>query len=497
MADRSSHVSTISRRGLLKMGAVAAAAPAIVRSLGAAQRPVSGRDGGALEATTRAAVNPNQHIFLRGGIIITMDPAIGDFVRGDLHIQGEHIVEVGRELRPPARAEIIDAAGTILIPGFVDCHRHSWSATFRQIIPDGLIADYMSITHQGFAPFYRPHDMYVGNLVTALGCINAGITCVIDNSHNSRSSDHSDAAIEALFDSGIRAVHASGPPQSGTWDRQWPQDWARLQKKYFTTKDQLVTLRAFGPANRENWALARSLGLNIHADGISSDVVEAFAKEKLLGPDFTFNHGSSLTDAAWRLVRETGCNVDVCTRSDAQYGLGSGPSAGVGGFQKALDFGVQPGFSVDNETSYSTDMFGEMRAAFFIQRALAANRRANKDPDAPRPVTVRQVLQCATINGAKCAALLDRAGTLTPGKKADIVMIRADQMNVYPLNNALGTVVQAADAHNVDTVIIGGSVRKRRGALVGINMPRYRRLVDESRKYLFEKMNYKLDVLAS
>lgn len=488
-------MTAISRRRLLKMGAVVTAAPALVRTLSAAQRPTSGRDGGALEAAARAAVNPNHHIVLRGGTIITMDPSIGDFVRGDLHIQGKHVVAVGRELKAPAGAEIIDATGTILIPGFVDCHRHSWSATFRQIIPNGVIADYMAITHRGFAPYYRPHDMYVGNLVTALGCVNAGITCVIDNSHNSRSSAHSDAAIEALFDSGIRAVHASGPPQFGTWDKQWPQDWTRLQKKYFTSKDQLVTLRAFGPANRENWALARSLGLTIHADGISSEVVETFAKDNLLGPDFTFNHASSLTDAAWRLVRETGCNVNVCTRSDAQYGLGSGESAGVGGFQKALDFGVQPGFSVDNETSYSTDMFGEMRAAFFIQRALAANRRANKDANAPMPVTVRQILQCATSNGATCAAVLDRAGTLTPGKEADIVMIGADEMNLYPVNNALGTVVQAAGVHNVDTVIIGGSIRKRRGALVGINMPRYRQLVDESRKYLFDKMNYKLDIL--
>ena len=127
--------------------------------------------------------------------------------------------------------------------------------------------------------------------------------------------------------------------------------------------------------------------------------METFAKENLLGPDFTFNHASTLSDVAWRLVREAGCLVNVCTRSDAQYGLGSGSSAGVGGFQKALDFGVQPGFSVDNEVSYSTDMFGEMRAAFFIQRALAANRRANQDPDAP-PVTVRQILRCGTVNGA-------------------------------------------------------------------------------------------------
>jgi len=257
-----------------------------------------------------------------------------------------------------------------------------------------------------------------------------------------------------------------------------------------------VTLRAFANPNRDNWAFARSLGLKIHADGISSEQIEEFGKANLLAPDFTFNHANNLTDAVWRMVRDTGCNVAVCTRSDAQYALGNGASAGVGGFQKALDFGMQPGLSVDNETSYSTDMFGEMRATFFVQRALAANRRANMDPNAPAPVTVRQVLQCATVNGAKCAALLDKCGTLTPGKEADIVMIRADEVNVYPLNSALGTVVQGADVRNVDTVIIGGALRKRRGALIGLNMPRFRQLVDESRSYLFAKMNYTLDILS-
>jgi len=127
---------------------------------------------------------------------------------------------------------------------------------------------------------------------------------------------------------------------------------------------------------------------------------------------------------------------------------------------------------------------------------MATNRRANKDADAPAPVTVRQVLQCATVNGAKCAALLDKIGTIAPGKEADIVMIRADDMNVFPLNNAVGTVVQAADVRNVDTVIIGGAIRKRRGALVGVNMPRLRTLVDESRRYLFGKMNYRLDIVS-
>src|SRR5258705_10603101 len=158
------------------MGAALAAAPAAVRSAGAAQRSTTGQDGGALEPAARAHVNPARHILLRGGTIITMDQALGDFARGDVHIQGKHIVEVGRNLRAPASAEVIDAAGTILIPGFVDCHRHSWSAQFRRIIPDGLIANYMATTHQGFGPFYRPPDMDLGNLITALGCIDAGLT---------------------------------------------------------------------------------------------------------------------------------------------------------------------------------------------------------------------------------------------------------------------------------------------------------------------------------
>jgi cytosine/adenosine deaminase-related metal-dependent hydrolase len=489
-------MNTISRRGLFKVGATLAAVPALSGRLGAAQRGRGAQDGGALLPAARVTVNPSHHLLLRGGTVITMDRALGDFARGDVHIQGKRIAAVGPNLKVPPGGEIVEAAGCVLIPGFVDCHRHSWSAQFRRIIPDGLIGNYMATTHQGFAPFYRPHDMYVGNLITALGCIDDGITCIIDNSHNSRSAAHSDAAIEALFDSGIRAVHASGPPQFGTWDQQWPADLARLQKKYFTSNDQLVTLRAFANPNRDNWAVARSLGLRIHADGVSSEQIQAFAQDNLLGPDFTFNHASGLTDAAWRIVRDTGCNVNVCPRSDAQYGLGSGSSAGVGGFQKALDFGVAPGFSVDNETSYSTDMFGEMRAAFFIQRALATSRRVNKDPDAPPPVTVRQVLECATVNGARCAALPDKCGTLTPGKEADIVMIRADDVNLYPLNNAIGTVVQAADVRNVDTVIIGGVIRKRAGRLVGVDMPRFRQLVDESRSYLFAQAKYNLDVLS-
>ncbi|HEY7339049.1 MAG TPA: amidohydrolase family protein [Bryobacteraceae bacterium] len=441
-------------------------------------------------------LDPNRRILLKGGTIVSMDPAVGDFAQGDILIQGKKIVAVGVNVKASGGARVIDASNTIVIPGFVDCHRHSWEGVLRRIIPNGDIAKYMETTHQGFAPFYRPRDMYVGNLITALGCIDAGITCIIDNSHNSRSAAHSDAAVQALFDSGIRAVHASGAPQSGTWDRQWPQDLERLQRRFFTSDDQLVTLRMFSGLDRENYAVARKLNLRITTEfqgAPAAATLEQFWNEKRLGADVTYNHCGGLTDLAWQRIRDSGGTVDVCPRSDPQYALGEGVPA----FQKALDHDLRPGLSVDNEVSYGTDMFTEMRVAFFIQRAFATNRRVNGDDRAPKLVNVRELLECATVNGAACAGLSAKCGSLTPGKEADLVMIRTDDLNLYPSNNAVGTVVAAADIKNVDTVIVGGVIRKSGGKTIGVNWPKLRQAIDESRAYLFQKAGYKLDIFSA
>jgi 5-methylthioadenosine/S-adenosylhomocysteine deaminase len=479
----------VSRRHLIKMGTAAASACAAT-----AESP--SRD--ATEAGLASLnLDPNRRILLKGGTIVSMDPAIGDFVQGNILIQGKRIVAVGPNVRVVRPApKVIDASNTILIPGFVDCHRHSWEGVLRRIIPDADIAKYTATTHQGFAPFYRPHDMYIGNLITALGCIDAGITCIIDNSHNSRSAAHSDAAVQALLDSGIRAVHASGAPQREPWDHQFPQDLERLQKRFFSSDDQLVTLRMFSGLDRENYRFARKLGLRITTEfqgAAAAMTLEQFWNEKLLGPDITYNHCGGLTDLAWQRIRESGGTVDVCPRSDPQYALGDGFPA----FQKALDHGIRPGLSVDNEVSYGTDMFTEMRVVFNIQRALATNRRVNGDPNPPKLVNVREVLECATVNGAACAGLTAKCGTLSPGKEADIVMIRADDINLYPSNNALGTVVAAADIKNVDTVMIGGVIRKSGGKMIGVNWPKLRAQIDESRNYLFQKAGYKLDIFSS
>jgi cytosine/adenosine deaminase-related metal-dependent hydrolase len=478
----------VTRRTALKAGATFAAGAAAVLSDTAVAQDLSrfGHEG---------PIDPKNRILLKGGTIVSMDDKVGDLARGDLLIEGKKIAAIAPTL-DAAGAQVIDAQNTIIVPGFVDCHRHSWEAQLRRINPNSpTLADYSNATHLSFAKAYRPHDHYVANFLTAVGCIDAGITCVIDNSHNSRSADHSDAAVEALIDGGVRAVHASGPPNAGDWARQWPQDLERLQKKYFSSTDQLVTLRMFSGPNRDNWAVARKLGLRITTEFQGPQMaalLDPMVAEKLVGPDNTFNHCGALPEKTWQIFVDTGANINVCPRSDAQYALGEGVCA----LQHAWDHGIKPGLSVDNETSYGGDMFMEMRVAFYIQRAIAQNRRFSGDQAPPKPLMVRDVLYCATMGGAHCAGLDDKIGSLTPGKEADLLVIRADDINLYPSNNAIGTVVQAAERSNVDTVIIGGRIRKYAGKVMGLDMTRLKAMVGESRDHLFKATGYQPDVFA-
>ena len=483
----------ITRRSALRAGATVMAGAAAIDVLADTAEAAAAENLRRFEQ--QSAVDPKHRILFKGGTIISMDDKIGDLAQGDLLIEGNKIRAVAASINA-AGAQVIDARDTIIVPGFVDCHRHSWEAPLRRINPNSpTLADYSNATHLSFAKAYRPQDHYVANYLTALGCIDAGITCVIDNSHNSRSAAHSDAAVEGLIDSGVRAVHASGPPQAGDWDHQWPQDLERLQKKYFSSTDQLVTLRMFSGVSRDNWAVARRLGLRITTEfqgPQAAALLDPLAADKLVGPDNTFNHCAALPAKTWQILVDRGANINVCPRSDAQYALGEGVCA----LQQAWDHGIKPGLSVDNETSYSSDMFMEMRVALYLQRAVAQNRRFSGDQSPPKPLMIRDVLFCATMGGAHCAGLDDKVGSLAPGKEADLIMIRADDVNLYPSNNAVGTVVQAADRGNIDTVVIGGRVRKYRSKVAGLDMKRLKAMAEESRGHLFAAVGYRPDVFA-
>lgn len=433
-------------------------------------------------------------LLLKGATIISMDAAVGNLAQGDILIEGSRIAAIAPTVTANG-AEVIDAGGMIVSPGFIDCHRHAWEAQLRHLNPNSSnLLDYCCATHFSFAPCYRPVDNYVGNIMTAIGGIDAGITTFIDNSHNARSNELAAAGLRAWLDAGVRAVYAPGPPSTGQWDEAgWPrQRLTHLQD--MLGESELVTLAVMAQFIPEVWSVARELKLPIVTEVASpafGDAIRAFDAKGLLGPDNIFNHITALAPEVLEILRQRGVRVNVCPRSDAQYGLGDG---GMGSFQAALDAGLDPAFSIDNESSYSGDMFGEMRAEFFLQRAMTQRDRFAGKENVPAALSVGQVLQAATISGARCAGLDRITGSLVPGKQADLIAVRASDLNLYPLNNAIGALVHGADRSNIDTVIIGGRIRKRGGVIVGLDQDRLRRMIDESRAHLLGAVGYEPDL---
>lgn len=446
----------------------------------------------------QAPASQTARTVIRGATVLSMDGDIGNLVRGDILIEGSTITGIQENIEA-GDAVVIEASGMIAMPGMVDTHRHSWEGQLRRLNQNAeTLEDYCNATHYSFAKYYRPTDMYIGNLLTALGCIDAGITTVVDNSHNSRTGAHSDAAVEALLDAGIRSVHASGAPVSGEWDTaHWPGNLERLQEKYFKNGDnRLVSLAVMAQLEPELWAEARRLGLPIITEFFGGEMaaeLEGLRRKGLLGPDNIFNHCTALPDAGWKILRETGVRINVCPRSDAHYGIEDGMFA----MQSALRHGISPGLSVDNETSYSGDMFMEMRVAFYLQRVMGMHQqRCCGSEHHPVTLPAHSLLKAATVDGAACAGLQDKIGSLAPGKQADLILINAQDINLYPSGNAFGTVVHAAERSNVDMVMIGGRIVKRNGKVLGVDSKRLRAAIDESREHLFAAAGYQPDIFA-
>ena len=417
----------------------------------------------------QGAASASRRMLIKGGCVLSLDAAVGDFDVADVLVEGSRIVDV----RPgiTASADVIDAAGTIVMPGFVDTHRHMWQGVLRNILPDGLLSDYGRDITGTARSVMRPEDARIGNLVSALGAINAGVTTVLDWSHIGNTPAHADACIDALRESGMRAVYA----YSGS-----AAELQRLRRQHFSSSDQLMTLAYATTANPSAWAAARDVGasISLHAGGSLDSVARA------TGPDVTYIHCTTFTPDAWRRVADSGGHVSIAAPIEMEMGHGVPP------IQPALDHGIRPSLSVDVETQMASDFFTQMRTVFTLQRMLALQRQREGDRSAPRLLTVRDVVEFATIAGAKANRLESKVGTLTPGKEADIVLLRADAINVLPLNNAYGAVVQSMDTSNVDTVIIGGTIRKRQGRLVGVDVARIGRLARESRDYIVGKAGW-------
>lgn len=448
----------------------------------------------------------SKRILIQNGCVLTLDKSVGNFHRADVLIEGTRISAVGPNLSAAdTDAEAIDASEMIVMPGFIDTHRHVWEGILRNIGTDFTLegeTSYLAIVLNKLAPVYRPQDAYIGNLVGLYGAIDAGITTLLDWSHIQTTREHADAVLKALQESGMRAVFAYGYPWWKDPDKH-QDDWIRdIAKECFSTKDQLLTfaLAAQGPEftsfekAKAEWKLARELDarITVHV-GVGTagrqGKLGQMGEAGLLKNDTTYIHCTTLSDDEIRMIADTGGTVSLSSSSEMTMGYGMPP------IQRFLNHGLRPSLSVDAETNMPNDMFTQMRAVNSLQHAMIFDKKLAGKRNLPPFMTSRDVIECATVEGARANGLLHKTGTLTPGKEADLILLRTDRPNILPVNDPIGAVVWGMDTSNVDSVFVAGKALKRNGKLLNVDLDRLREMAYRSRDYVIAQSGFKLPEL--
>ncbi|HVZ52659.1 MAG TPA: amidohydrolase family protein [Pseudolabrys sp.] len=511
-----------SRRNFLKGAAATGAVAAGMRLFG--PRPAYAAAGDP-PANTGAA---GRRYIIRGGAVMSMDRHVGDFPEGDVLIEGKKILAVGRNLQASGATEI-NAKGRIVMPGFIDTHHHQFETALRSFLADGILINDGSGSPSGnttyyefillkFAPVYRPQDVYINELFAGLSQLDDGVTTVHDVSQIHHTPQHSDAAIKALFDTGRRAAfgYFEGAG-SNPHNYAYPQDATRIKKQWFSSSDQLVHMIMGGEvylgdeSTEQSWKIGRKLDLQIAAHILSpfgiTPILDALAKGQGgsnkdigIGPDNLFIHMTGQSDMAWQKVKDVGAQVSVAFPIEMNMRHGMPP------ILKLQSLGMEPSLSVDVECTMTADFFSQMRGAMTLQRALVnqmvleqgnfypPNQWPTPAPGTPPLLTTRDVLRFATMNGAKALRLDKKVGSLTPGKEADIIILDATRINVAPLNQVPGAVVSLMDRTNVETVIVAGKIRKWKGQLLNVDLPKLRHELENSRDYVFKAAGIKQDL---
>ncbi|HEX5671691.1 MAG TPA: amidohydrolase family protein, partial [Acidimicrobiia bacterium] len=391
---------------------------------------------------------------IRGGCVLTLGPRTPNFANADVLIDEGKVVEVAPGLR--ARdAEVIDATDTIVMPGFVDTHRHVWKSLFRNYGDGGQ----ESAGPGTWGRHYQPEDVYAATLIGLLGAIEAGITTVVDWADLQFDKRWTDATLQAHADAGVRTVLVYAPLPGDA-----PDDDLKAALGRLGPAPRTVAYGSTDPFTAEgvtgNWGLARELGLRIHSHtGPNPGMVSALGG--LLGADVTLIHCFNLDEGDLHAVSSRG--VSVALSPSAEMASGSGPPP----IQKLLDRNIRPGLGIDNEQIAPGDMFAQMRTAISLQHASYFDLKLAGKAGLPNLLTTRDVIRYATVDGAKVAGLGGLTGSLEPGKQADLVVLRADRPNIAPINDPIGAVVWGMDTSNVDWVFVNGRALMRNGVVEG------------------------------
>jgi 5-methylthioadenosine/S-adenosylhomocysteine deaminase len=408
---------------------------------------------------------------LRGGCVLTMGARTPNLPQADVLIEDTLVTEVGTGLR--ARdAEQVDATDAIVMPGFVDTHRHTWRSLFRNL-GEGPINKNRPASALTIAEHYGPDDLYASTLVGLLGAVESGITTVVDWSEAPVEGGFAEAALQAHVDAGLRTVFVQGPSRThaaGNGAASARGDpFTRLAETAGPMTSVALGAAALPPSDVDGlvdaWAMARELGLRIHVHAgpgaAQPGSIAELAQQGLLADDVTLVHCSRLADEDLEAIASSGASVSLAPSNEMAGLFGSPP------VQQLIDRNIRPGLGIDEEGLTPGDLFAQMRAIISLQHATVFDRKLSGKAGVPRLMSTREVIRHATADGARAAGLRDVSGSLEPGMQADLIVLRTDRPNIFPINDPIGAVVWGMDTSNVEWVFAGGRALVRNGVLQG------------------------------
>ena len=452
---------------------------------------------------------------IKGASIVSMDSEIGDIPKGDILIVDDIIADIGPDLDiSDADVEIIDATGMIASPGFIDTHRHVWQTQLKGVAGDWSLFDYTCLMRTMYCICYGPEDALIANFVGASEAINAGITSMVDHSHLQMSEDHSDALVQGIKNSGIRGIFCYGVyrnPKYRPGDEVKPseiireisgplEDWhrknaLRVRETHFPSNDGLLK---FGIASSEfcvfsetqpiidelKWS--RNLDparISIHIGmGINEElrIIPLLANADLLGDDLLFVHGAHLTDSDLALLNRYGGGTSTTPETELQMGMGYPV------LERVVESGSMPSLGIDIVSNFAGDMFAQMRLMLQTMRFRNFESEGAGIPTTSR-YAARNMLEFATLGGAKVMGIDKEVGSLTKGKKADIILTRTNSINMSPVADPVAALVFYANVNDIDSVWINGVARKRNGVLTYLDWKATEQKLQQSRDHIFEQ----------
>jgi 5-methylthioadenosine/S-adenosylhomocysteine deaminase len=443
--------------------------------------------------TTAADLEAGRPLVFRNATVLTMDDGHRVLAGADVLITGERIAAVGPNLQVPEGTAEIDATGGIVMPGMIDTHRHMWQTAMRAYGADWTLTQYFVWYYLNWGKKFRPQDVYAGNLLSAIESIDAGVTTTVDWSHGLQTTDHAEAATDALEEVPGRFVLAYGNIQQGSWEWSTTPEFRDFYVRRFDGKgDMLGFAIAFDipgddPAfpEKATFEVAREMGVPVttHAGvyGICLDAgVRKMYENGFCTPSTVYVHSASLSPDSYHMIAATGGSVSVSTESECSAGQGYPPT------WKLRKYGIPVSLSQDTSVWWSADIFAAMRATLSADRVMDHFENHNEGKAVTNHhLRAEQVVDWATRGGAKAIGLDSAVGSVEEGKKADLVLIKNDDSPVsFPILHPYGHVVYQAQRGDVHTVVVNGRVVKFDHKLVGVDLAKARRAIDETVSYL-------------